>query len=63
MKKAPIDTRKDLYEKIMISGGTSMFPGFPTRIENDMIKLYRKNILKGKAYGENAKVQIKIIVI
>ncbi len=46
----------------MISGGTSMFPGFPTRIENDMIKMYRENILKGKAYGENARIQIKIIV-
>ena len=46
----------------MISGGTSMFPGFPTRIENDMIKMYKENILKGKAYSENAKIQMKIIV-
>ena len=45
----------------MVSGGTSMFPGFPTRIENDMIRLYKENILKGKNY-ENAKIQMKIIV-
>jgi actin-related protein 2 len=31
---APIDLRKELYDKIIISGGTSMFPGFPTRFYN-----------------------------
>lgn len=46
----------------MVSGGTSMFPGFPTRIENDMVKLYKENILKGKEYGGKSKIQIKIIV-
>lgn len=46
----------------MVSGGTSMFPGFPTRIENDMVKLYKENILKGKEYGAKSKIQIKIIV-
>lgn len=39
-----------------------MFPGFPTRIENDMNRMYKETILKGKDAGENAKVQIKIIV-
>ena len=62
-QKAPIDTRKSLYEKIMISGGTSMFPGFPTRIENDMNRFYKNVILKGKEPTENAKVKINIIVI
>lgn len=46
----------------MVSGGTSMFPGFPTRIENDMINLYKQNILKGKEYNEKSKIRIKIIV-
>jgi actin-related protein 2 len=47
----------------MVSGGTSMFPGFPTRIENDMNRFYKEQILKGKEPSENAKVKIQIIVI
>jgi actin-related protein len=31
-KNSPIDVRTSLYRSIMISGGTSMFPGFPTRL-------------------------------
>lgn len=30
--KCPIDVRKMLYESCMISGGSTMFPGFPTRL-------------------------------
>lgn len=40
LQKSPIDTRRDLYESIIISGGTSMFPGFSTRFESEMDKLY-----------------------
>jgi len=39
----------------MISGGTSMFPGFPTRLQNDIKKLYKKNI------AEQIKFDIEII--
>lgn len=35
-----VDSRRTLYENILISGGTSMFPGFPTRLENDVRKIY-----------------------
>jgi len=31
-----VDIRRALYGNIMISGGTTMFPGFPTRLENDI---------------------------
>lgn len=30
--KCPISVRKSLYESCMISGGSTMFPGFPTRL-------------------------------
>ena len=55
-----MDIRKTLYESIYISGGTTMFPGFPTRIENDMNKLYRERILKNS--DRESKVRIKVIV-
>jgi actin-related protein 2 len=32
INNSPIDVRTSLYRSIMISGGTSMFPGFPTRL-------------------------------
>lgn len=53
---APIDLRKELYDKIIISGGTSMFPGFPTRFYNQICRLYKQRILK------NNKAEMKIKV-
>jgi len=29
-----------LYANILISGGTTMFPGYSTRLENDLKKIY-----------------------
>jgi hypothetical protein len=29
-----------LYANILISGGTTMFPGYSTRLENDIKKIY-----------------------
>ncbi|KAK2943423.1 putative Actin [Blattamonas nauphoetae] len=52
-----IDLRKALYEHIVLSGGTTMFPGFPTRLEKELKGLYVKNVLKGKKDG---KLKVKI---
>jgi len=30
INSAPIDTRKKLYSNILLTGGSTMFPGFPT---------------------------------
>ena len=38
--KCGVDIRKDLYENIMLSGGTSMYPGINTRLEKEMIQLF-----------------------
>jgi actin len=37
--KCDIDVRKDLYANIVLSGGTTMFPGIAERIEKEMIAL------------------------
>ena len=39
-----------------------MFPGFPTRLENDIRNLYKKNILKGDK-DTKLKFDIEVIVI
>lgn len=36
INKCDIDTRKDLYANIVISGGSSLFKGFPERIEKEI---------------------------
>jgi len=47
INQCPIDTRKTLYQNIVLSGGTTMFPGFPTRLENEVRSMYKKIIRKG----------------
>lgn len=61
LKKSPIDVRSLLYKSILISGGTTMFPGFPTRLLNDMTKIYKKEILKGKEGGSKVKIDILVV--
>jgi actin-related protein len=34
--KCDIDIRKNLYENIVLSGGTTMFPGFADRMQKEM---------------------------
>lgn len=47
INKADMDVRKDFYGHIVLSGGTTMFPGFPTRLEKEMTKLYLRDVLRG----------------
>lgn len=44
---ADMDLRSELYKHIVLSGGTTMYPGLPTRLENDLQKLYLDRVLKG----------------
>ena len=37
--KCDVDIRKDLYGNIVLSGGTSMYPGIAERLEKEMVKL------------------------
>ena len=39
-----------------------MFPGYSTRLENDIVKFYKKKILGGKKDAE-MKIAIEIIVL
>ncbi|KAJ1568005.1 Arp2/3 complex subunit, actin nucleation center, partial [Cladochytrium tenue] len=42
-----IDVRPELYKHIVLSGGSSMYPGLPSRLEKELKKLYLDRILKG----------------
>ena len=45
--KTDIDLRKKFFEAIVVSGGTTMFPGMSTRLNNDLRRLVKDRILGG----------------
>jgi actin-related protein 2 len=48
IQSADIDLRAEFYKHIVLSGGSSMYPGLPSRLEKDIRELYLQNVLKGK---------------
>merc|ERR1712060_155039 len=46
-----IDNRMTMYQHIVLSGGSSMYPGLPSRLEKDIKALYLQRILQGKSDG------------
>jgi len=44
---ADIDTRADFYKHIVLSGGSTMYPGLPSRLEREIKQLYLERTLKG----------------
>jgi actin-related protein 2 len=47
IQSADIDIRPDLYKHIVLSGGSSMYPGLPSRLEKEVKQLYLERVLKG----------------
>lgn len=44
-----INLRVNLYKHIVLSGGTSMYPGLPSRLERDVKQMYTDVVAKGDA--------------
>jgi len=47
INKSDIDVRSEFYKRIVLSGGSTMYPGLPSRLEKDIKALYLKNVLRG----------------
>ncbi|XP_052767355.1 actin-related protein 2 [Mya arenaria] len=47
IQAADIDTRPEFYKHIVLSGGSTMYPGLPSRLERELKQLYLERILKG----------------
>jgi len=45
--KADVDTRPEFYNHIVLSGGSTMYPGLPSRLEKEVKKNYLQKALKG----------------
>jgi len=59
INSADIDNRAEFYKHIVLSGGTSMYPGLPSRLEKELRELVLKNVLKGDK-ARLAKFKIRI---
>jgi len=44
---ADLDLRPELFKHIVLSGGSSMYPGFPSRLEKEIRQKYLEQVLKG----------------
>jgi len=49
INKADVDTRPEFYNHIVLSGGSTMYPGLPSRLEKEIRQLYLAKVLKGDA--------------
>jgi len=47
VQSADIDIRSELYKHIVLSGGSTMYPGLPSRLEKDLKELYLQEVLNG----------------
>lgn len=56
---ADMDLRTELYKHIVLSGGTTMYPGLPTRLENDLRRLHTERVLQGDM-TRASRVKIRI---
>ena len=59
IQAADMDCRSDFYKHIVLSGGSSMYPGLPSRLEKDIKARYLKDILKGDKSRLN-KLKLRI---
>ncbi|KAI9347974.1 actin family [Zopfochytrium polystomum] len=55
-----VDIRSELFKHIVLSGGSSMYPGLPSRLEKDIKNLYLEKVLKGdRSRLENFELLVK----
>lgn len=47
INSAAMDTRAEFYKHIVLSGGSTMYPGLPGRMEKEIRELYLRKVLKG----------------
>jgi len=60
IQEADIDLRPAFYQHIVLSGGSTMYPGLPSRLEKEMKQLYLERVLKGdKARLDKFKLRIE----
>ncbi|XP_046686321.1 actin-related protein 2-B isoform X3 [Homalodisca vitripennis] len=59
IQAAHIDIRAELYKHIVLSGGSTMYPGLPSRLEREIKQLYLERVLRNDMDKLN-KLKIRI---
>ena len=58
--QSDMDTRPELYKHIVLSGGSTMYPGLPSRLEKEIRQCYLDTVAKGnKAQANKLKLRIE----
>ena len=60
IQNAAVDVRSELYKHIVLSGGSSMYPGLPSRLEKEMKQLYLTRVLNGDPSRLNVSLHYSI---
>jgi actin-related protein 2 len=55
IQAAPVDVRAGLYRHIVLSGGSSMYLGLPSRLEKEIKQLYLGGVLNGNTSRLNVR--------
>ena len=58
IQSADLDLRSDLYKHIVLSGGSTMYPGLPSRLEREVKQLYLERVLK----GDKEKLSVSVVL-
>lgn len=55
-----VDNRLELYNNIVLSGGSTLFPGLPCRLEKEVTSLYTRRIVRaGACNATRLKVRVE----
>ena len=60
INNCPVDLRKNLYGNLILSGATTLFPGFASRLEIDLKRIHKEMSAKSSDTKKN-KVSINVI--
>lgn len=59
IQAAAVDVRTELYKHVVLSGGSSMYPGLPSRLEKEMKQLYLTRVLN----GDPTRLNVRTILV
>jgi len=59
IQEADVDLRADFYQHIVLSGGSTMYPGLPSRLEREMRGLYLKLVKGNEKVANKLKLRIE----
>lgn len=54
--------RSEFYKHIVLSGGSTMYPGLPSRLERELKQLYLERVLKGDVEKLSVSSPLKLLM-